>query len=507
MTGLVGSEDDREFFAKLNKQELAMQTLVNRVNNITNPLATTSVIAASAGDHGDQSGLSDDDHTQYTLANGTRAFTGNVDMGGNDISNIGNIDGRDVSVDGAKLDTFDAGLADFSQAEIDWLESLHATGVSDTEFDYLDGVTSNIQTQLDGKAASSHTHTVSDISDLDNELANLSKAEIDFLEAIYATEVTDTEFDYLDGVTSNIQSQLDAMVEKAGDTMTGQLINTGTTPNATEDTARDSIANYPFVVEEGYTNGEYVPLLGAYAADNNATKTKVGIYYRQSGAGTQLIFGVSNSFSAGITSRVLIDSDGDLNIGGNDLDSIGGLNMNDNAGIFWEGNEIIDYDHTNNYLVIKRRIDPDSTNLRDMGDATLYWDDINADNFFNRSALEDKRNIVYMDDIKNDDRGLTLIEQLKPAVYRREKVDKTSIQYPKDEAGNPLPMTYNTYDAWDYGLIAPDLVGLNHFYLDRLLARDEQGTPNGIAYIRLVPILVQAVKELSAKLNQLLSNP
>jgi hypothetical protein len=39
------------------------------------------------------------------------------------------------------------------------------SGVSSTEIGYLDGVTSAIQTQIDGKAATSHTHTVSQITD------------------------------------------------------------------------------------------------------------------------------------------------------------------------------------------------------------------------------------------------------------------------------------------------------------------------------------------------------
>jgi hypothetical protein len=37
-------------------------------------------------------------------------------------------------------------------------------GVSDTEIGYLDGVTSAIQTQIDGKANSSHTHAITDIT-------------------------------------------------------------------------------------------------------------------------------------------------------------------------------------------------------------------------------------------------------------------------------------------------------------------------------------------------------
>lgn len=113
------------------------------------------------------------------------------------------------------------GAVNVSETELGILEG--AT-VTTTELNYVDGVTSSIQTQIDGKAATSHTHTVSDVTDLDNELANLSTAEIDYLEALYATGVTDTEFDYLDGVTSNIQTQLDAK---------------GTLSNVVEDTTPD----------------------------------------------------------------------------------------------------------------------------------------------------------------------------------------------------------------------------------------------------------------------------
>lgn len=42
--------------------------------------------------------------------------------------------------------------------------------VSNTEFGYLDGVTSAIQTQLNGKAATSHTHAISDVTNLQSNL-------------------------------------------------------------------------------------------------------------------------------------------------------------------------------------------------------------------------------------------------------------------------------------------------------------------------------------------------
>lgn len=48
-------------------------------------------------DHGSLSGLGDDDHTQYLLADGSRAMGGNLNMGANAITNVGNVDGVDVS--------------------------------------------------------------------------------------------------------------------------------------------------------------------------------------------------------------------------------------------------------------------------------------------------------------------------------------------------------------------------------------------------------------------------
>jgi len=51
-----------------------------------------------------------------------------------------------------ELNTLDGYLG--SVTEFNYLKDLYDTGVTSTEFDYLDGVTSNIQTQLDGKAAS-----------------------------------------------------------------------------------------------------------------------------------------------------------------------------------------------------------------------------------------------------------------------------------------------------------------------------------------------------------------
>lgn len=100
------------------------------------------------------------------------------------------------------------------------------SAVTSTELGYLDGVTSNIQTQLNGKAASSHNHEISEISGLHMALNGKAEAshthtasQVTGLTASRAlvsdssghpavSAVTSTELSYLDGVTSSIQTQI-----------------------------------------------------------------------------------------------------------------------------------------------------------------------------------------------------------------------------------------------------------------------------------------------------------
>lgn len=74
--------------------------------------------------------------------------------------------------------------------------------VTSTEIGYLDNVTSAIQTQLNNKAASSHTHAVTDITGV-----TASAAELNVLDGVTATTA---ELNRVVGVTSGIQDQLNA---------------------------------------------------------------------------------------------------------------------------------------------------------------------------------------------------------------------------------------------------------------------------------------------------------
>jgi hypothetical protein len=61
-----------------------------------------------------------------------------------------------VTATTAEINTLDGFLG--SHWDLNYAKDLRATGVTTTEYDYLDGVTSNIQTQLNSKAAGTHSH-------------------------------------------------------------------------------------------------------------------------------------------------------------------------------------------------------------------------------------------------------------------------------------------------------------------------------------------------------------
>lgn len=117
--------------------------------------------------------------------------------------------------------------------------------VSATEISYLDNVTSSIQTQLDAKLAittaastyaplASPTFTGTVVLPSDTTIGDVSAAELV----------------YLDGVTSNVQTQLDAKAALASPTFTG----TPLAPTATSGTNNTQIATTAFVQQVTLNN-------------------------------------------------------------------------------------------------------------------------------------------------------------------------------------------------------------------------------------------------------------
>ena len=129
------------------------------------------------------------------------------------LANLEDLTGKVQTQLDSKQPTITGALTSFasSNATVDRVIISNASGklsvsdITSTELGYLDGVTSNIQTQLNSKISiptGAITTVLSD--DLDFNRAIISNGS----GKLSVSDITSTELGYLDGVTSNIQSQI-----------------------------------------------------------------------------------------------------------------------------------------------------------------------------------------------------------------------------------------------------------------------------------------------------------
>jgi hypothetical protein len=181
---------------------------------------TTSIGSVSATEVGYLDGVTSAIQTQLDtkLASATAAttyapianatLTGTVVLPGT--TSIGNVSATEIGY----LD----GVTSAIQTQLD-AKQVKISGVSDTEIGYLDGVTSAIQTQLDSKLSTSTASST---------YAPLAAPTFTGTVVLPSTtsigNVSATEIGYVDGVTSAIQTQIDgkqATVTGAATTITG----------------------------------------------------------------------------------------------------------------------------------------------------------------------------------------------------------------------------------------------------------------------------------------------
>jgi len=210
---------------------------------------------------------------------------------------------RDVSADKWKLfkgvTTEPSTTVDFTQGSLDDLEvagltasSLIVGSVSNTEIGYLDGVTSAIQTQIDAKAPTANpTFTGTVVLPSSTSVGNVSS----------------TEIGYLDGVTSAIQTQIDAKAPTANPTFTGTVTVAASGVAFTDGTQTKagvpSLTTIGTAINAAYnlsTGGlslrdQLIPISGTYAVTvptNATTAYPVGTsisFYQSSGTGANFV--------------------------------------------------------------------------------------------------------------------------------------------------------------------------------------------------------------------------
>ena len=125
-------------------------------------------------------------------------------------------------LDGATVTTAELNILDgvtSTAAELNILDGVTSTAA---ELNILDGVTSTTAELniLDGV-----TSTAAELNKLDGFTGD--KDDLNYAKDLKATGVTSTEFDYLDGVTSNIQTQLGTKAPSATPTFSGTVTSGG----------------------------------------------------------------------------------------------------------------------------------------------------------------------------------------------------------------------------------------------------------------------------------------
>ena len=130
------------------------------------------------------------------------------------------LDAKQATITGAATTIDDADLTADRAVISSGSGKVAVSAVTATELGYLDGVSSAIQTQLDAKQATiTGAATTIDDADLTADRAVISSGS----GKVAISAVTATEVGYLDGVTGAIQTQIDAKAALAGATFTGQV--------------------------------------------------------------------------------------------------------------------------------------------------------------------------------------------------------------------------------------------------------------------------------------------
>jgi len=128
----------------------------------------------------------------------------------------------ELAVDAGKL-TIGGVAVGATAAELNVLDGISGT-LTSAELDILDGVTASTS---EINILAGLTSTTAELNKLDGYLGGVT--ELNYLKDLYDTGVTSTEYDYLDGVTSNIQTQLNSKLT-AETTTSIQITNSGGDP-------------------------------------------------------------------------------------------------------------------------------------------------------------------------------------------------------------------------------------------------------------------------------------
>ena len=292
-----------------NTYSSASTTAAGIVELATNSEAagsSTSLAVTPAGLGSVLSGYSTTSHT-HTLSDGATDVTASA-------AELNVLDGITSSTTELnKLDGYLGGVT-----ELNYLDALHATGVTSTEFNYLDGVTSNIQTQLGTKqgtiTGAATTVTGSNLTASRVVVSNSSGK-------IAVSNITSSELDLLDGLTSNVQTQLDGkQATITGAATTIDTENLSASRALVSNSTGKVAASLVTATELGYLDGVTSAIQTQLDGKEGSRTYGNGLYLSGSTVHAGAGVGISTDATyVKMTYPIAIDADGGSNpTGGND---------------------------------------------------------------------------------------------------------------------------------------------------------------------------------------------
>lgn len=191
---------------------------------------------------------------------------------------------------GGSLDLNGNDVGSASAADLTKLSELTATS---TELNYVDGVTSAIQTQLDGKSATGHTHTEADITDLGAYLENVVEDTTPQLGGNLDTNSQHIIFDDNHGILDDSSNE-QLIFQKTASAVNHFDITNAATGNAPSISAVGGDTNIGLILTPKGT--------GAFQADfaGNARGLYSVDLQRDRSAATQVASGNNSTISGGV---------------------------------------------------------------------------------------------------------------------------------------------------------------------------------------------------------------
>ena len=169
-------------------------------NSLPTGLITDTQVATGANINAAKLGTGVVDNTEFNYLNGV---TSSIQT---------QLDAKQSTITGGATTITSSDLTASRALESNGSGKVAVSSVTSTELGYVSGVTSGLQTQIDGKQA---TITGAATSITSSDLTSNKALTSDGSGKVAASSVTSTELGYLSGTTSAVQTQLDAKLVKA----------------------------------------------------------------------------------------------------------------------------------------------------------------------------------------------------------------------------------------------------------------------------------------------------